>query len=96
VRREAYDWPPDDDIRRRSFGRIIDVEYKVVSTRPVRRRPTIGFPTCLVLTTIAAIVALRFCWPALLMLAAMLDVESPLTVLIGAIIIAAAWLRQRF
>jgi hypothetical protein len=98
MRREAYDWPADDDIRRRSFGRIIDAEFKVVSMRPVRRWPTIGFPTCLVLTIIAAIVALRFCWPALLMAAVMLGIKTPgemLGLSVGMVILGAATLRAR-
>jgi hypothetical protein len=88
---ELWDFPDRASERRRSFDHVIDVEYKVVGQRPLRRRPAVGFPTCLVLTTIAAIVALRFCWPALLMAAVMLGIKTP----VGLVILGAATLRAR-
>jgi hypothetical protein len=48
--------------------------------------------------TIVVIVAIRFCWPALPVAAVMLHIETPsemLAVVIGAVILLAAALRDR-
>ena len=92
-----YDWPSRADERRRAFApEIIDVEYRVVST--VRRRPAIGFMSCLLITGVAMAVLLRFFWPAVLMLFVFAGGTSP-SEMIGAIgvlvIVAAAALRER-
>jgi hypothetical protein len=73
---------------------IINAEYRVVSTRATR--PAIGFPTCLALVTIAVLV--RFFWPALLLLfilAGVTEHRDMAAVVIGGVILLAAWLRAR-
>ena len=44
MRREAYDWPPDSDIPRRSFGRVIDAEFNLMCLNAARPPPASGRP----------------------------------------------------
>jgi hypothetical protein len=73
-----------------------NVEYRVVNER--RPQSPIGLGTCLLITTVMAIVLLRFAWAPLLMGAVLLGVETPgemVAALIGFIILAAVALRDR-
>jgi hypothetical protein len=67
-------------------------------TKFARRRP-IGFGWCLLLGTVAAIILLRFFWPAAIMLFAFAGVTDPSTMLgliVGVVILGAAALWERW
>ena len=87
-----HDWPPTKPY----YGRrpeIIDAEYRVI-----RQRPALGFMSCVMIVTVAAIFLLRFAWPAVIMLFAFSGVPSPavmLGVVVGLIILGAAWLQAK-
>ena len=72
---------------------IIEATY-----REVRQRRPIGFLSCLMIVTVAAIIALRFFWPAFIMLFAMLGITSVsgmVGVLVLAVILSAAALHVK-
>jgi hypothetical protein len=91
---QRWDWPNRADQRRRSFTpEIIDAEYRVV-----RQRSSIGFGSCVFIIAVAAIIVLRFFWPPMIMLFAMLGVTSAsgmLVVLVGFVIFGAAALHAK-
>jgi hypothetical protein len=94
TQRAPWDWPSRADERRRAFEpEIIDAEYRVV-----RQRPPVGFLSCLLIVGVAAVVLLRFFWPAGIMLFAFAGVTAPSTMaaaIIGLVLVCAIALRER-
>jgi hypothetical protein len=86
-----HDWPLT--MRYHCRRPVIDAEYRVV-----RQRPAIGYLSCVLIIGVATVFLLRFAWPALVMAFVLVGVTSPGTmvaVVIGAVIVAAAALRER-
>jgi hypothetical protein len=85
-----WDWPPAK--RPHVLPEIIDADYRVI-----RQRPAVGFGSCVFIIAVAAIIVMRFFWPAV-MLFAMLGVTSisaMLGVLAGLLIFGAAALHAK-
>jgi hypothetical protein len=91
---ELWDFPSRADERRRAFAsEVIDAEYHVV-----RQRPAIGFMSCVMIVGAAAAIVLRFVWAPIVMafvLAGVTSVGTMAAIIIGAIILTAAWLQSR-
>jgi hypothetical protein len=90
-----WDYPPTK--RPRMRPEIIVGEYRVIETR--RHRPALSFGWAMFITAIAVLIVLRFAWKPLLMAAVLLGVvTSPATalgVIVGLVILGAAWLQSR-
>jgi hypothetical protein len=90
--RPEWDWPSSADERRRGF------ESEILEARVIARRPPVGFLSCVMITAVAMVVVMIFTWRAWLMLFVLVGVTSVstmLAVLIGAVILGAAWLHTR-
>jgi hypothetical protein len=87
-KRFEWDFPPTIDYEKDRRG--------VYSPR--RRRSAISFAWCLLIVTVAAIVILRFFWPAVILLSVMFGITSPgetLAMIIVLVIIGAVALHDR-
>jgi hypothetical protein len=89
-----WDWPQEPKRRRPT----IDYEQDRRGVyRPAIRRKPIGFGTCLLVTSVAAIAALWLAWPPLLMFAVLVGLDSPSQMfgaIVGVVILLAVALRR--
>src|SRR5262245_20171709 len=93
--RAPWDWPPEGNW---PPERLVQDRRGVYRPAIRRQRRPIGFGWSLVIVAIAALVLLRFALAPLLMLAVLLGIDSPsqmLGLIVGIVILGAAWLRAR-
>jgi hypothetical protein len=88
-------WSGRADERRRYFARVIDADYRVV-----RRRQAPRFGWSIFIVAVAAIIVLRFAWPAFIMLFAIAGITSGVSgmvaVLVLLVILGVAAMRERW